>query len=174
MLNNQTLYYGEITIDEWRICLAVTEKGLCFVGNMAELRKWVRRKFPQGQLVKSIQKISAYEEQFKEYFSGQRTTFTFPLDVIGTSFQQKVWRKLREIPHGETVSYQDIAEKIGNPRSVRAVGAAVGANPLLIVIPCHRVVRKNGELGGFRAGLALKKKLLLLERASVMKRYTVH
>lgn len=90
-------------------------------------------------------------------------TFTIPIDVYGTAFQLAVWNTVREIPYGETHSYSEIAERIQKPNAVRAVGTAVGANPLLITIPCHRVIGKNGKLTGFRGGLAMKKELLKLE-----------
>lgn len=84
-------------------------------------------------------------------------TFTIPIDVYGTAFQLAVWNTVREIPYGETHSYSEIAERIQKPNAVRAVGTAVGANPLLITIPCHRVIGKNGKLTGFRGGLEMKK-----------------
>ena len=93
----------------------------------------------------------------------KRETFTFPIDAYGTEFQLSVWNTVREIPYGETYSYSEIAERIQSPNAVRAVGAAVGANPLLITIPCHRVIGKDGKLTGFRGGLEMKKALLKLE-----------
>jgi len=94
---------------------------------------------------------------------GQRKNFTAAITLHGTAFQQSVWQALLEIPHGETVSYSDIAERIGNPKAVRAVGTAIGANPMLIIVPCHRVIGKNGSLTGFRGGLEMKIQLLDLE-----------
>ena len=87
-----------------------------------------------------------------------------PIDLHGTPFQQIVWKALQEIPYGQTVSYSDIAERIEKPNAVRAVGTAIGANPVLIIVPCHRVIAKSGKLGGFRAGLEMKEQLLELER----------
>jgi methylated-DNA-[protein]-cysteine S-methyltransferase len=108
----------------------------------------------------------AFEEvvgQLKAYFAGQRTSFELPLDLVGTDFQKKVWMALREIPYGETISYKELAGAIGRPTAVRAVGAANGANPIPIIIPCHRVIGNDGSLTGFGGGLPLKKKLLELE-----------
>ncbi len=102
--------------------------------------------------------------QLGEYFDGERKEFSLPLQFNGTPFQKKVWTTLEKIPYGETRSYEWVAEKIGKPKAVRAVGNAVGANPLPIIIPCHRVIRKNGELGGYGYGAAVKEKLLKIER----------
>lgn len=102
--------------------------------------------------------------QLNEYFNSKRTSFDLPLNLKGTKFQIKVWQALLSIPYAQTVSYQDIALKIGNPRAVRAVGAANAKNPLAIVIPCHRVIGKNGKLTGYNGGLSVKEFLLNLER----------
>ena len=103
------------------------------------------------------------QKQLSEYFEGQRKIFDLPLDFEGTEFQQKVWQALLTIPFGETRSYKDIAEQIGNVKAVRAVGAANGKNPISIIAPCHRVVGANGKLVGFAGGLENKDVLLKLE-----------
>lgn len=105
--------------------------------------------------------------QLDEYFAGARRVFDLPLDVAGTSFQQKVWRALLTIPFGETRSYGQIANQIGHPSAVRAVGAANGRNPISIVAPCHRVIGSNGRLTGFAGGLPAKAHLLALEGAQL-------
>lgn len=102
-------------------------------------------------------------EQLRSYFAGERTGFNLQLVLEGTEFQKKVWTALQTIPYGETISYKELAERIGNPTAVRAVGAANGANPIPIIIPCHRVIGNDGSLTGFGGGLPLKKKLLQLE-----------
>jgi methylated-DNA-[protein]-cysteine S-methyltransferase len=107
--------------------------------------------------------LVAAERQLREYFAGQRTQFTLALDVTGTPFQRQVWAALRSIPYGETRSYAQIAEQIGHPRAVRAVGAANGRNPLSIVAPCHRVIGSGGQLTGFAGGLEVKARLLAFE-----------
>jgi methylated-DNA-[protein]-cysteine S-methyltransferase len=99
----------------------------------------------------------------QEYFRGERRTFDLPLAPRGTEFQMDVWRALQRIPYGETRSYSGIAREIGRPAAVRAVGAANGANPIPIVIPCHRVVGSNGSLTGFGGGIETKRWLLALE-----------
>ncbi|OTG63114.1 glycosyltransferase [Acinetobacter sp. ANC 3903] len=103
------------------------------------------------------------QKQLNEYFAGKRQQFDLPLDFEGTEFQQKVWQALLTIPFGETRSYRDIAEQVGNVKAVRAVGAANGKNPISIIAPCHRVVGANGKLVGFAGGLDNKDILLKLE-----------
>ncbi len=102
--------------------------------------------------------------QLRAYFRGELREFTLPLEMQGTSFQKQVWRELLKIPYGETRSYADLATSIGVPKAVRAVGAANGANPIAIVIPCHRVIGSSGKLVGYGGGLELKRELLKLER----------
>lgn len=101
--------------------------------------------------------------QLQEYFAGQRRTFDLPLDLHGTGFQVAVWQQLLGIPYGQTCSYGQIAGDLGDPRSVRAVGAANGRNPVSIVVPCHRVIGSNGALTGYAGGLERKRYLLELE-----------
>jgi methylated-DNA-[protein]-cysteine S-methyltransferase len=103
------------------------------------------------------------ERQLQDYFAGKRKTFSLKLDFTGTEFQQKVWAALLTIPFGETRSYAQIAEHIGNPNAVRAVGAANGKNPISIIAPCHRVIGSNGKLTGFAGGMQAKAFLLKLE-----------
>ena len=101
--------------------------------------------------------------QLEEYFDGKRKEFDLPLILEGTEFQLLVWRNLQKIPYGETVSYGQLARRIGSPEAARAVGLANGSNPIPIIIPCHRVIGSNGDLTGFGGGLPVKKKLLALE-----------
>ena len=103
-------------------------------------------------------------EELLAYFRGERTSFSVPLDLEGTAFQKQVWNTLCQIPFGESRSYSQIAEQIGRPTSVRAVANAIGRNPCLILVPCHRVLGKDGSLTGFSAGLSIKKQLLELEK----------
>lgn len=104
--------------------------------------------------------------QLKAYFRGELRDFDLPLAPGGTPFQRKVWEALREIPYGETITYGELARRIGQPAASRAVGAANGRNPLPIVVPCHRVIGQNGRLTGFYGGLHLKEGLLNLEEAT--------
>lgn len=105
-------------------------------------------------------------KQLKEYFNGQRKKFELALDPQGTSFQKSVWKSLLKIPYGNTISYQELAQKINNPKACRAVGNANGKNPLCIVIPCHRVIAADKSLGGYSGGIKMKKTLLNLEGCS--------
>lgn len=113
---------------------------------------------PQTELLKRA------GTELMEYFQGKRKEFTLPLSPQGTEFQKKVWEALRSIPYGETRSYGEIAAQVGNPRAARAVGGANNKNPIMIFIPCHRVVGADGSLTGFACGLEAKKYMLDLER----------
>lgn len=104
------------------------------------------------------------EAELEEYFAGKRQRFSLPMKPVGTSFQMKVWKGLQKIPYGQTWSYEQLAIEIGQPTASRAVGLANGANPLSILIPCHRVVNKNGQLGGYGGGLWRKQILLDVEK----------
>ena len=107
--------------------------------------------------------LKKVETQLEEYFAQKRQTFDLPMTLYGTPFQKAVWNLLYQIPYGFTCSYKDIAEKLNNPKGVRAVGGAVGRNPISIIVPCHRVIGANGTLTGFAGGLDRKKLLLELE-----------
>jgi methylated-DNA-[protein]-cysteine S-methyltransferase len=106
--------------------------------------------------------------QLESYFQGDLRAFDLPLNVEGTKFQRRVWEELRRIPYGETISYGELARRVGNPNASRAVGLANGRNPLMIVVPCHRVIGASGKLTGFSAGLGAKEKLLALERTDCL------
>lgn len=117
---------------------------------------WIRDK-KQSILIKT-------KKQLNEYFEKKRKTFDIPLMFSGTEFQKKVWHALEDIPPGKTISYKKLAEIIHYPKAVRAVGTALGHNKLCIVLPCHRVIASNGSLGGYAAGITIKKRLLSLEQ----------
>ncbi|MCB0357051.1 MAG: methylated-DNA--[protein]-cysteine S-methyltransferase [Bdellovibrionales bacterium] len=104
------------------------------------------------------------QNYIKNYFVGHSHTYKGPLKLEGTDFQKKVWQHLRKIPYGKTQSYAEVAKAIGHPKAARAVGTACGKNPLLLLVPCHRVVATNGSLGGFALGLKVKKQLLQIEQ----------
>ncbi|KEI72483.1 methylated-DNA--[protein]-cysteine S-methyltransferase [Endozoicomonas elysicola] len=115
----------------------------------------------------SIRKhLDQAQKELDEYFRGELTHFNVALDLSGTDFQQQVWRALQRIEYGESCSYQDIAEGISRPKAVRAVGAANGANPVAIIVPCHRVIGKNGKLTGYAYGVEMKQYLLDLEQGN--------
>ena len=109
--------------------------------------------------------LAAAVAQLGEYFAGRRRRFDVPVQLHGTRFQESVWLELAEIPFGETVSYAELANMVGHPNAYRAVGQANGANPIPIILPCHRVVASGGGLGGYGGGLSMKRQLLALEGA---------
>ena len=112
---------------------------------------------------KGVQRVI---DELDEYFAGKRTSFSVATRPHGTPFQLRVWRALEAIPYGETISYAELAERIGNPQAVRAVGSANGANPIPVIIPCHRVIGSSGKLVGYGGGLDRKETLLALERST--------
>lgn len=120
---------------------------------------------PQKDWTRSSEPFEAAITQLREYFAGRRRGFDLPLAPAGTDFQRRVWRALTTIAYGETISYGELARRIGNPRASRAVGLANGANPLPIIVPCHRVIGASGALTGFGGGLPIKRTLLALEKA---------
>ena len=123
----------------------------------------LRRRFKAAFVPGEHANLTQLRDELNEYFAGARQTFTVPLAAPGTPFEERVWKALLAIPYGETRSYADIAREVGSPAAVRAVGRANGMNRIAIVIPCHRVVNKNGELGGYGGGLWRKRRLLHLE-----------
>lgn len=111
--------------------------------------------------------LDVYIPELGDFLAGRTSVFSLPLQRFGTSFQQAIWEASEQIPYGETRTYSELAQQIDNPKAVRAVGAAIGANPLLMIVPCHRVLAKNGNLTGFRAGLDMKEYLLDLEKSQI-------
>lgn len=107
--------------------------------------------------------LQPYREQLQAYFAGRLRQFTLPLNALGTQFQRAVWQALNEIPYARTICYTELAARIGRPHAARAVGAANGANPIPIVVPCHRVIGRDGSLTGYAGGLDIKRRLLDLE-----------
>ncbi|MBB6444967.1 methylated-DNA--[protein]-cysteine S-methyltransferase [Bacillus benzoevorans] len=162
-----TIYWSLLIHHPWRMHVAATEKGMCFVGSLnepfEEVVQWAEKNYPGSPLIEDAELLQPYVEQLTEYLEGKRTHFTIPTDFKGTEFQVAVWEALCRIPYGETRSYSDIARHIKRHAAVRAVGAAIGKNPVMIIVPCHRVIGKNGSLTGFRGGLDMKKQLLELE-----------
>ena len=147
-----------------RLLVASTEHGVCSVkagGSDEELLRDLRKEFPRA-LVSKGENSRRFLKALKDHLSGQQVRL--PVDVRGTDFQLKVWMALRDIPLGETRSYSDVARTIGEPRAVRAVANACASNPVPLIIPCHRVIRKDGSLGGYGLGIGRKKALLQTER----------
>ncbi|TDG00755.1 methylated-DNA--[protein]-cysteine S-methyltransferase [Paenibacillus piri] len=169
-----TIYWSVFVHDEWKLHIAATQKGLCYVGSpvkpFEEMAAWADNRFPGWAWTRDDALLQPYAAELRDYFRGGCQSFTLPVDCRGTSFQLAVWKALGEIPYGNTRSYSEIARHISRPASVRAVGAAIGANPVLIAVPCHRVIGKNGSLTGYRGGLEMKTKLLRLEREGMSAR----
>ncbi|GAB0167860.1 methylated-DNA--[protein]-cysteine S-methyltransferase [Lysinibacillus sp. CTST325] len=166
--NKPILYWSLLKFKNWNFYIASTTKGLVFVGSQnkpfEELFEWANRRFPGSPLVEDDEKLEPYVVEITQYLEGNRKTFTVSFEYVGTQFQLAVWNALCDIPYGQTSSYSDIANDINKPAAVRAVGAAIGANPVLITVPCHRVIGKNGSLTGYRGGLEMKTLLLDLEK----------
>lgn len=163
-----TIYWTQQKYNDHAMHIAATSRGLCYVGSphetIVELKRWANRHFQPFELVQDDAFMQQYVTELGEYWAGKRRNFTFAIDLHGTAFQLAVWEALQTIPYGQTASYSDLARLIGKPQAARAVGAALGANPVMIAIPCHRIIGKNGALTGFGGGLPLKKSLLALEQ----------
>jgi len=148
-----------------KMILFFSSKGILYLtvsNNEENIVTLVRDKF--GQVEKVNSKEYDFHNQIIEYLDGKRKSFSLPLDLRGTDFQMRVWNELLKIPYGETRTYKDIANIINVPKGYRAVGNALNKNPVLILIPCHRVIGTNGKLVGFGGGLELKAKLLEIEK----------
>lgn len=153
------MYYCYLDTPIGDLLLARDDEGLAVVG----FPDGSMRREPEGDWIFNEKPFAETCRQLAEHFDGQRTEFDIDLKPTGTEFQLKVLDELRRIPYGTTCSYSDIAERIGHPKAVRAVGAAIGRNPIAIVIPCHRVIGASGDLTGFGGGLSTKEALLRLE-----------
>jgi len=162
------VYWTLLQHEDWKMHIAATNEGLCFVGSLnqsfGELSEWMKARFPGRPLIRDEQRLQPYADELIQYLQGTRRSFTASFDFPGTPFQRAVWEALRSIPYGQTQSYSDIATAIQRPSAVRAVGAAIGANPVLITVPCHRVIGKGGALTGYRGGMEMKTRLLKLEQ----------
>ena len=151
--------YTRIDSPVGKLLLAADAQGLRLVSFESSKRAapvqsdWMEDRSPFAEVIRQLQ----------AYFSGELKQFDLPLAPEGTEFQLRVWNSLRTIPYGETISYAQLAQKVGNPQAVRAVGLANGGNPIPIIVPCHRVIGSDGSLTGFGGGLANKKILLALE-----------
>lgn len=150
-----------------RLLIAATGRGVCSVclgDSDRPLEKALREEYPLAAIERDSGGLEAHVRQIREHLAGRMPTLDLPVDVRATAFQRKVWQALRDIPYGETRSYSQIARAIGRPRAVRAVGHACATNRVAVVIPCHRAVRQDGSLGGYRWGLERKQALLDRER----------
>jgi len=153
------MYYCYLDTPIGELLLAGDDDALCLVS----FPEGSMRRDPDPDWIYNEKPFALARQQLTEYFAGERREFDLPLKLSGTEFQMSVLHALQHIPYGETSSYAEIAERIGRPKAVRAVGAANGRNPLPIIVPCHRVIGSHGELTGFGGGLDTKEALLRLE-----------
>jgi len=149
------------------VLVAATERGICSV-RIAEpeivMRKELAKEFPSAQIERDEGGLSRWVQAIAQHVAGETRALDIPVDVRATAFQWRVWEALRAIPYGETRTYRQVAASIGKPKAARAVGRACATNPVALVIPCHRVVREGGDLGGYAWGLGIKRRLLDSER----------
>jgi len=164
---NQDIAYARMSSPIGPVWIATTGTGICAVGLGPEqpeaIFDWLARRISSKPPYEEPEALAPALAQLREYFSRIRREFDLPLDIRGTPFQKAVWAKVASIPYGTTTTYGEIAQRIGQPGAARAVGAANGANPLPILIPCHRVIGARGALTGYGGGLETKAALLQLE-----------
>ena len=149
------------------ILIARSGQGVCFVllgDTAAELYADLQQRQPNAQLIKDEQALAPYLKKVTDFLDAPQTPLDFPLDIQGSDFQKNVWAILQTIPMGQTLSYSDVAERLHKPKAVRAVANACAANPLALVIPCHRILRADGGISGYRWGVERKRALLAKER----------
>ena len=150
-----------------RLLVAMTERGVCAVklaDSDEEMERDLREEFPAARIERADSQLRQVVDEILGQLENRSPHVNLPLDIQATAFQRQVWERLRLIPYGQTVSYADVAKALGKRGAVRAVGRACATNPVALVIPCHRVVREDKSLGGYRWGLDRKKKLLDYER----------
>ncbi|EBH4261329.1 methylated-DNA--[protein]-cysteine S-methyltransferase [Listeria monocytogenes] len=152
------LYYDTLHFSDTVLYFAATENGLVYIGTQVEKIQSAKQ---------NVEKMHIYKEELLAYLNGELTDFTVPLHLTATPLQMEVFQALTTIPYGETRTYTEIAAQINRPKAVRAVGTAIGRNPLLFVIPCHRVIGKNGKLTGYSGGIRMKESLLKLEKLNL-------
>jgi O-6-methylguanine DNA methyltransferase len=171
MIQDRTavVYWDEVSSTLGPCFVIATENGVCWTGTpgtpleegLIRTKKWLN--FDRVVQASQVEPLQQAVQELQRYFAGEKLTFSCPLDLQGTAFQVSVWQALRDIPYGETRSYAEIAQVTGRPSAVRAVGAANGANPIAVIVPCHRVIGSNGTLTGYGGGLSTKSWLLSLE-----------
>ena len=168
-MNQINIQYHKIDVGE--LILGSFQGKLCLLGfGDREMRRAVAGRIKKGLDAEFVEQndevLAKTRKQVDEYLSGNRTEFNIPLLMVGTEFQRRVWKALMKVPYGVTSTYGQMAEDIGSPKAVRAVGNAIGANPVSIIIPCHRIIGGDGQLVGYGGGLSVKKRLLKLEQKS--------
>jgi O-6-methylguanine DNA methyltransferase len=165
----ETIHWTEFDSAIGTMRIASSERGVVYLELPLENGRgffgWMKRHAPTAELVEDFERNREYIAQVTQYLEGKRREFELPLDVRGTEFQCQVYDELAKIRYGEIRSYGDVASAVGRPRAVRAVGAANGANPIALIIPCHRVIASSGQLQGYGGGLELKARLLAMEQS---------
>jgi epoxyqueuosine reductase len=165
----ETVHISESNSPIGRLRIASTEKGLAYVElphpSGAGLHDWLESYAPKARCVEEAGPNRQATEQILEYLESGRIDFDLPLDLRGTDFQLKVWSALCQIPYGESRSYKEVADGMGRPGAQRAVGSANNANPIALIVPCHRVIAADGSLGGYGGGVKVKAWLLAMERS---------
>ena len=162
------IHYSTVDTQLGNVVIASTEKGICsiqFLDDKDSAALVLAREFPKAELIADKTPAKEIAEVVRGLASGNATRLSLPLDLRGTLFQQQVWQELRKIPAGQTRSYAQVAEAIGRPTATRAVARACATNHVAMVVPCHRVVRGDGNLSGYRWGTARKRALLLAEKS---------
>lgn len=157
-------YYDTFDTPAGKFSVAVDEEGAVIAAVFGDV-KALKERTRNFEAVRDAEKTRPSREQVLAYFAGKTREFTLKLAPHGTEFQQRVWKDLREIPYGITRSYGELAAELGNPKASRAVGGAIGANPICVIVPCHRVIGSDGSLTGFAFGTKIKQHLLELEGA---------
>ncbi len=160
------IHYSITNTSLGALLVAATARGVCLVSfgdEPAELETRLHSEFPYAKAARNDALLQPWSDAVVRYVEGQADSISVPLDVGGSRFQRRVWDALRRIPRGETRTYSAMAESLGQPKAMRAVARACAANPVLVVVPCHRVVRANGEVGGYAGGIERKRTLLALE-----------
>jgi AraC family transcriptional regulator of adaptative response/methylated-DNA-[protein]-cysteine methyltransferase len=162
--------YTTFTSPLGEVLIAATARGVCKISlgaNTRALERELRAEFAAASFARDDRALQPHQKSLARYLAGGNPVLDLPLDVRATAFQRKVWNILRKIPYGETRSYSEIAVNAGAPAAVRAVARAIATNPVALVVPCHRAIRKNGELAGYRWGIERKRALLAQEAGAV-------
>lgn len=164
---DKIIFYTSVDSPIGDVFIASTSKGVCAVTLAVSKETFISEIKEYGTPQRNDKRFDEIKKELKDYFNGKKVNFDkLDLDLLsGTEFQKKIWRKLIEIPYGETRSYKWLAEEAGSPKACRAAGSANGKNPIPLIIPCHRVINSDGSLGGYTGGVWIKEWLLTMERA---------
>lgn len=159
--------FSSLTIEFAVILLARNTRGVCSIllgDTDSQLCTDLQQRYPQAQLSRNDSALAPWLQQVTDFLAAPMTPIEFPVDIQGTDFQKSVWAMLQDIPVGETRSYSEVAQQLGRPKAVRAVANACAANPLALIIPCHRILRADGGISGYRWGVERKRAVLAKEK----------